>query len=61
MENNKIYFLKKDSQIFLAVQWLRLCASKAGGMGLIPGWGTKILYTVYSVAKIFENKNLQTR
>ena len=53
MENNKIYFLKKESQIFLAVQWLRLCASKAGGMGLIPGWGTKILYTVYSVAKIF--------
>ena len=26
----------------LAVQWLRLCASTAGGMGSIPGWGTKI-------------------
>ena len=61
MENNKIYFLKKDSQTSLAVQWLRLCASKAGDMGLIPGWGTKILYTVYSVAKFFKNKNLQTR
>ena len=24
------------------VQWLRLCASTAGGMGLIPGQGTKI-------------------
>ena len=24
------------------VQWLRLCASTVGGMGLIPGWGTKI-------------------
>ena len=26
----------------LAVQWLRLRASTAGGMGLIPGQGTKI-------------------
>ena len=26
----------------LAVQWLGLCASTAGGMGSIPGWGTKI-------------------
>ena len=26
----------------LAVQWLRLHASNAGGTGLIPGWGTKI-------------------
>ncbi|XP_033257416.1 uncharacterized protein C19orf44 homolog isoform X2 [Orcinus orca] len=26
----------------LAVQWLRLCASNAGGVGSIPGWGTKI-------------------
>ena len=26
----------------LVVQWLRLCASNAGGTGLIPGWGTKI-------------------
>ena len=23
------------------VQWLRLCASNAWGVGLIPGWGTK--------------------
>ena len=23
------------------VQWLRLCTSSVGGMGLIPGWGTK--------------------
>ena len=28
---------------FLADQWLRLCASTAGGMGLIPGQGTKVL------------------
>ena len=26
----------------LAVQWLGLHASIAGGMGSIPGWGTKI-------------------
>ena len=26
----------------LAVQWLGLPASTAGGTGLIPGWGTKI-------------------
>ena len=26
----------------MKVQWLRLCTSNAGGMGLIPGWGTKI-------------------
>ena len=26
----------------LAVQWLRLQAPNAGGMGLLPGWGTKI-------------------
>ena len=25
----------------LVVQWLGLHASPAGGMGLIPGWGTK--------------------
>ena len=28
------------------VQWLRLHAPNAGGMGLIPGWGTKIPYVV---------------
>ena len=28
----------------LAVQWIRLCATIAGGTGLIPGWGTKILH-----------------
>ena len=30
----------------LAVQCLGLCASTAGGMGLIPGQGTKILRAV---------------
>ena len=30
----------------LVVQWLRLRASAAGGMGLIPGWRTEILHAV---------------
>ena len=29
----------KDRGTFLAEQWLGLCASMAGGMGLIPGLG----------------------
>ena len=31
-------------RIFLAVQWLRLCTSKAGGVGSIPGQGTETLH-----------------
>ena len=31
---------------FLVVQWLRLHASTAGGMGSIPGWGTKMLHAL---------------
>ena len=30
----------------LVIQWLWLCPSTAGGMGLIPGQGTKILHAV---------------
>ena len=37
------------------VQWLRLHASNAGGMGLIPGQGTKIPH-----ATLFSQKNLKT-
>ena len=37
----------------LGVQWLRLHASTAGGVGLIPGRGTKIPH----VAKHSQNKN----
>ena len=32
----------------LVVQWLRLHTSKAGDMGSIPGWATKIQHTVES-------------
>ena len=38
----------------MAVQWLRIRASNAGGMGSIPGWGAKILH-VTQYGK--ENKN----
>ena len=31
----------------LVVQWLRLCASTAGGTGLIPGQETKTLHAVW--------------
>ena len=35
----------------LAVQWLRLHASTAGGVGLIPGWGTKIPHAMWRKKK----------
>ena len=35
----------------LVVQWLRLCASMAGGTGLIPGWGTKIPHAAWHSQK----------
>ena len=33
---------------FLVVQWLRLCPSTAGGTGLTPGQGTKVLQATQS-------------
>ena len=33
------------------VQWLRLCTSNAGGVGSIPGQGTKIPHAVQRVPK----------
>ena len=41
---------------FPAVQWLRLHAATAGGMGLIPGQGTKILYVLWHSQKKKEKK-----
>ena len=38
----------------LAVQWLRLCVSTAGGTGSIPGRGTKIPHATCGVAKNFK-------
>ena len=39
-----------------AVQWLRLHASTAGGVGSIPGQGTKIPHAVWGGQKIFFKK-----
>ena len=35
----------------LVAQWLRLCASTVGGVGSVPGGGTKILHAVQSSHK----------
>ena len=40
----------------LVVQWLRICASTAGGMGSIPGWGTKIPHAAQSSQKQTKKK-----
>jgi len=42
---------------FLAVQWLRLWASTAGGEGSISGQGTKIPYATWCVQKKKKNQN----
>ena len=41
---------------FLVVQWLRLHTSSAAGVGLIPGWGTKILHASWCHQKLKINK-----
>ena len=54
-ETCKILFcwvLKTIVETSLVVQWLRLHASNAGGMGLIPGWGSKIPQAVWHHQKI---------
>lgn len=42
---NKKFF--KRTETFLVVQWLRLRTSTAGGVGVIPGWGTKLSHTAW--------------
>ena len=52
------------------VQWLRICASTAGGLGSVPDWGTKILhatqcrqkntkYSCYKCTELHVNIHLQ--
>ena len=38
--------MKRYGGTSLVVQWLGLYSSTACSTGLIPGWGTKILYAV---------------
>ena len=42
----------KYDETSLAVQWLRLRASNAGGVDLIPGWGTKTPHAVWCSQKM---------
>ena len=46
---SNIFQLKKKRYVgnSLVVQWLGLRASTAGGLGLIPDWGTKILQATW--------------
>ena len=37
------------------IQWLGLCASTAGGTGLIPGWATRIPYAAQHSKKKKKN------
>ena len=43
----------------LVVQWLRLHPSTAGGINLIPGWGTKIPHVVQSKNKTKQRISLK--
>ena len=45
-------YIKDTSGTSLAVQWLRLYASNAGGMGSISGWGIKILHATQCGQKV---------
>ena len=40
-----LLILKINTGTSLVVQWLTFQVSNAGGVGLIPGWGPKILHT----------------
>ena len=47
---------KNKTGTSLAVQWLRLRASIAGGTALVPDWGTKVPHAVqYSPQFFFQN------
>ena len=40
---SRVIFIKHTEMgTSLEVQWLGLCVSTAGDLGLIPGWGTRI-------------------
>ena len=44
----KIHYLRKKKiyKTFLGVQGLRVHTSTAGGVDLIPGWGTKLSHAL---------------
>ena len=49
-----------DTGTSLTVQWLGLCSSTAGDMGLIPGLGTKIPHTMRCSQKKKKNPRTHT-
>ena len=59
-ENLKALLVEAESAIklgnSLAFQWFGLRASTAGGMGLIPGWGTKILHAAWLAKRKKKNQ-----
>ena len=44
LPKERYIYCKRDMGTSLVVQWLGLCASTAGGTGLIPGQETQILH-----------------
>ena len=50
-------FRRVGSRNSLAVQWLRFCASPAGGMGSVPGGGAMCSTACYGAAKKKRKKN----
>ena len=52
---DKVDFKTKSTGTSLVVQWLRLHESTAGGVGSIPGWGTKISHATQCGQKTKQN------
>ena len=49
----QLKYIKIYIGISLVVQWLRIQASTAGGMDLLPGWGTKIVHATWCSQYIY--------
>ena len=60
---NELVLLEEDTQDSpdSPGKWLRIGASTAGGMGLIPGWETKISHHMPCYAMLCYAKSLQSR
>ena len=54
----KLYCKNMIIRTSLVVEWLRLCPSTAGGMGLVPGRGTKILHATWCSQKKKKKKKI---
>ena len=47
---------ERASGTSLVVQWLRFYATHAGGLGAIPGWGTKISHAAQQGPKLLNRR-----